>query len=259
MKIVDLSIAVESGLPSDPPDYIPHIEYHNHKDTANEMLAYFGGATVDDLPDGNGWAVEWLRLSTHAGTHIDAPYHYYPTMNDGQPSWTIDEIPLEWFHGPAVVVDFRDKPDGYKVEPKDFEEYFKHIGCTLKPGDIVLVNTGASKKWGTKAYLSSGCGMGKAATLWLLDHGVRVVGTDAWSWDRPLPVEAQEFNKTHDKEIIWEGHRAGAVKAYCHIEKLTNLESIPITGSHFFCFPIKIKKASAGWIRAVAFVDEDKK
>lgn len=256
MKIVDLSISLESGLPSDPPDYIPFIDYKNHKDTAEDMLKFFGDATLEDLPDGNGWAVEFIRLSTHAGTHIDAPYHFYPTMNGGEKSWTIDEIPLDWFYGPAIVVDFRDKEDGYKVEPEDFEEYFKKINYTLKPGDIVLVNTGASKNWGNIKYLSSGCGMSKSATLWLINQGVHVVGTDAWSWDRPLPLIAKDFNLTHDKDLIWEGHRAGAVKAYCHIEKLDNLESLPITGSQFFCFPVKIKGASASWIRAIAFVEE---
>jgi kynurenine formamidase len=257
MKIVDLSVTLESGLPSDPPDYIPHIDYRNHKDTASEMLSFFGDATLDDLPSGNGWAVEFIRLSTHAGTHIDAPYHYYPTMNGGEKAWTIDEVPLEWFYGHAVVVDFTDKPDGYKVEPEDFIEYFDKISYTLQPKDIVLVNTGASDFWGSKEYLSKGCGMSKAATLWLTSHGVRVVGTDAWSWDRPLPLIAKEFNETHNKEIIWEGHRAGAEQAYCHIEKLTNLKSLPVTGSTFYCFPFKIKAASAGWIRAVAFVDEE--
>lgn len=254
-KIIDLSIAVESGLPSDPPDYIPHVDYRNHKDTAEDMLEYFGDATLEDLPDGNGWAVEFLKISTHAGTHIDAPYHYYPTMNNGERAWTIDEVPLDWFYGPAVVVDFTDKSDGYKVEPKDLEEYFEKIDYTLKSGDIVLINTGASKYWGTKEYLSKGCGMSKAATLWITNQGVRVVGTDAWSWDRPLPLIAEEFNETHDGSIIWEGHRAGMEQAYCHIEKLTNLDTLPTLGSQFFCFPIKIKEASAGWIRAVAFVD----
>jgi kynurenine formamidase len=256
MKIVDLSITLESGLPSDPPAQIPYIEYRNHKDTAEDMASYFGDATVDDLPEGNGWAIEFIKLSTHSGTHIDAPYHYYPTMNGGERAWTIDEVPLDWFYGHAVVVDFRDKADGYKVEVSDFEEYFKKINYTLKPKDIVLVNTGASKDWGSKRYLTSGCGMSKEATLWLIDQGVRVVGTDAWSWDRPLPFIGKEFNETGNKDLIWEAHRAGAEKAYCHIEKLTNLESLPVTGSKFFCFPFKIKGASAGFIRAVAFVED---
>ncbi|WP_443862819.1 cyclase family protein [Fusobacterium ulcerans] len=254
-KIIDLSIAVEAGLPSDPPNQIPQIKYCNHKDTAAEMAGFFGDATIEDLPEGNGWAIEFINISTHSGTHVDAPYHYYPTMNNGERAWTIDEVPLDWFIGEGVVVDFRDKPDGYKVLPEDFENYFKKINYELKEGDIVLVMTGAADKWGTKAYLTAGCGMSKEATLWLTNRGIKVVGTDGWSWDRPLPLIAEEFNRTKNKDIIWEGHRAGMEKAYCHIEKLTNLDKLPITGFKFYCFPIKIKDASAGWTRAIAVIE----
>ena len=97
--------------------------------------------------------------------------------------------------------------------------------------------------------------MSKEATLWLTNRGIKVVGTDGWSWDRPLPLIAEEFNRTKNKDIIWEGHRAGMEKAYCHIEKLTNLDKLPITGFKFYCFPIKIKDASAGWTRAIAVIE----
>ena len=257
MKIIDLSVAIESDLPSDPPLYRPHIQYVSHKDSVDEMLGHFPGATPEDLPEGNGWAVEFIKLSSHSGTHLDAPYHYYPTMNGGERSWTIDEVPLEWCFGNGVLVDFTDKPDGYKVMPEDFEKYFDKIHYGLQPGDIVLIRTGAMKNWGKAEYLTSGCGVSKAATLWLVDQGIHVVGTDAWSWDVPLPLTAKEFQKTGDASIIWEGHRAGREKAYCHIEKLANLESLPATGFTFYGFPVKIKKASAGWMRAVAMVKKE--
>ncbi len=256
MKIIDLSVAIESDLPSDPPKYRPHINYVNHRDSVEEMLGHFPGAAAKDLPEGNGWAVEFAELSSHSGTHMDAPYHYYPTMNCGERAWTIDEIPLEWCFGNGVVVDFSDKPDGYKVMAEDFELYFEKINYTLCEGDIVLVRTGAMKNWGKPEYLVSGCGMSRDATLWLIDKGIHVVGTDAWSWDVPLPLTAEEFQKTGEASIIWEGHRAGKEKAYCHIEKLANLESLPVTGFRFYGFPVKIKNASAGWIRAVAMVEE---
>lgn len=255
-KIIDLSISVESDLPSDPPKQRPQIVYNNHKDTAEEMAGFFGNATVDDLPEGNGWAIEYVTLSTHTGTHIDAPYHFYPTMNKGERAWTIDEVPLDWFFGHGVVVDFRDKSDGYKVMSKDFIEYFEKINYKLKKGDIVLIMTDAPKYWGTERFLTAGCGMSKEATLWLIDQGVRVMGTDGWSWDIPLPLTGEEFNRTGDSSIIWEGHRAGKEEAYLHIEKLTNLDQLPITGSEIICLPIKIKDASAGWIRAVGIVEE---
>ena len=81
------------------------------------------------------------------------------------------------------------------------------------------------------------------------------MGTDAWSWDRPLGFIAEDFAKTKDKSLIWEGHFAGIEKAYCQIEKLTNLEELPPTGFKVSCFPVKIKNASAGWVRAVAILD----
>ena len=115
MKIIDLSIPIEDGLPSDPPIQIPKIQYCNHKDTAEQMAGFFKGCTVEDLPEGNGWGIEFLQVCTHSGTHVDAPYHYYPTMNGGERAWTIDEVPLDWFVGDGVVMDFHDKPDGYKI------------------------------------------------------------------------------------------------------------------------------------------------
>ena len=98
--------------------------------------------------------------------------------------------------------------------------------------------------------------MGKEATLWLVNQGMHVCGTDAWSWDRPLGLVAKEFQKTQDKNIIWEGHFAGIEKAYCHIEKLTNLDKLPSYGFKVICMPIKIKGASGAWIRAVAILED---
>jgi kynurenine formamidase len=256
MKIIDLSIAVEDGLPSDPKPQIPSIEYLNHKDTAQSMTTYFNGnITIDDLPEGNGWAIENIRLTTHSGTHIDAPYHYYPTMNGGERAWTIDEVPLEWCLGDGVKMDFSDKPDGYKITAEDVAAYFEKIGYTLKEGDIVFLQTGADKYWGKPEYLLAGAGMSAEATLWLIEHGVRVVGTDGWSWDVPLPIEADRFAAERDASIIWEAHRVGRIKAYCHIEKMTNLDQLPPFGFKVSCLPIKIKAASAGWCRAVAFIE----
>ncbi|MCX7678449.1 MAG: cyclase family protein [Spirochaetes bacterium] len=256
-KFIDLSIAIEPDLPSDPPMMIPKIQYCTHDEGAEQMKLFFPGIEPSkDLPNGKGWAVEFVTLSTHSGTHLDAPWHYHPTMDGGKKALSIDEIPLEWCVGNGVKLDFRDFPDGYQVSAVEMEEAFRKLNYDLREGDIVLINTGADKWWGTPEYLVKGCGMGRDATLWLLRRGVRVVGTDAWSWDRPLPFTAEEFSKTRNASIIWEGHFAGIEKGYCHIEKLTNLDKLPPFGFTFYCFPIKIKGASAGWIRAVAQVGE---
>ena len=212
----------------------------------------------EQLLDGHGWAIEQIQLSTHTGTHVDAPYHFHPTMNGGEPAWTIDQIPLEWFMGDGVVVDFFDKPDGYVCTPADFQDYFDRIGYQLKPGDVVCLRTSAMSAWGTPEYLHKGCGVGREATLWLIEQGVHAVGTDAWSWDVPREYAARRFQETGDPSVCWEGHKAGAVKAYVQYEKLANLEQLPPFGFRFFGVPVKIEKASAGWVRAFAVIDDKK-
>ena len=92
--------------------------------------------------------------------------------------------------------------------------YLKTVHNQLKPLDIVLLHTGAQKNYGRTEYRITGCGVGREATLWLLRQGVKVVGTDAWSWDVPLPLVAKEFAKTKDPSVIWEGHLAGSLSLY---------------------------------------------
>lgn len=255
-RFIDLSIAIENGVRSDPPGFEPEVQYLNHADTAEGMTSFFPGLTTDQLPGGEGWAIEWVRLCTHNGTHLDAPYHFHSTMNRGERAITIDEVPLDWCFRPGVKLDFRHFPDGYVVTADDVAAELERIGHDLRPLDIVLVNTAAGAAYGQDDYVSKGCGMGRAATLYLLERGVRVTGTDAWSWDAPFVHTKDKFAETGDAGLIWEGHRAGMDIGYCHLEKLHNLESLPANGFMVACFPVKIRSASAGWTRAVAIVDD---
>lgn len=255
-KIIDLSIAIEPSLPSDPPAMIPQVVYVDHEAGAEQMQEFFPGVRKEQLPNGLGWSLEMITLTTHSGTHLDAPYHYHPTMDQGRPALTIDEIPLEWCISDGVLLDFSQKPDGDRITAADVREELARIGYTLKPLDIVLVRTGADRFWGKPEYLVKGPGMTRESTLFLLEQGIRVVGIDAWSWDRPLPFLAKEFQKNGDPSVIWEAHFAGIEKGYCHMEKLANLDKIPKPfGFQVSCLPVKIKSASAAWIRAVAIVD----
>jgi kynurenine formamidase len=256
-RFVDLSVALQAGIDSDPPGHLPEIDYYNHRQTAEEVVSFFPGATVDDLPAGEGWAIERVRITTHNGTHLDAPYHYASTMDGGKRAITIDEVPLEWCLQPAVKLDFRHFADGYVATAADVEQELNRIGHTLSALEIVLVNTSAGTHYGQPDYVGKGCGMGREATLYLLERGVRLTGTDAWSWDAPFSYTAQRYARSHDPSIIWEGHRAGREIGYCHIEKLHNLESLPAAGFEVSCFPVKIHAASAGWTRAVAIFDDD--
>lgn len=254
-RIVDLSVALEAGIASDPPGHTPEITYIDHRQSAADMLRFFPGLTASDLPGGEGWAIERLNLSTHTGTHLDAPYHFHSTMGGGQRAWTIDEVPLEWCFGRGVKLDFRHLPDGHVVRAEEVTAELARVDVALQPFDIVLVNTAAGARYGQPDYVSRGCGMGREATLYLTERGVRVCGTDAWSWDAPFVHTARRYAETADASLIWEGHRAGMERAYCHIEKLANLDQLPATGFQVACFPFKIKAASAGFTRAVAIFE----
>ncbi|CAG9200784.1 Cyclase family protein [Paraburkholderia tropica] len=255
---IDLSIYLENDVLSDPPPLAPKITYQRHADTVPEFLAMLPGVQPQDFPDGEAAAAEWVTLTTHSGTHLDAPYHFHSTMDasfgEPKPSTTIDHVPLEWCFQPGVKLDFRHFPDGYVVSAADVEAELKRIGYTLEPLDIVLVNTRAGSRYGHNDYVSAGCGMGYEATMYLLERGVRLTGTDAWSWDAPFSYTAKRVAETGNKALIWEGHKAGRDIGYCHLEKLHNLEALPDHGFTVSCFPHKIRGASAGWTRAVAIL-----
>lgn len=253
---IDISMPISVEVVTDPPPLRPQIRYVSHAEGAAMMAPIFPGLSVDQLPEGQGWAVEDITLTTHSGTHMDAPWHYHPTTDNGaRRAPTIDEAPLDLFLRPGVKLDFRHFPNGYVVTGKNIEDELRRIGHDLAPFDIVLVNTAASAAYGGPDFVDSGCGIGREGTLYLTERGVQVVGTDAWSWDAPFSHIAKRFAENKDPSIIWEGHKAGRERPYYQMEKLQNLEQLPPHGFTVSCFPVKIARAGAGWVRAVAILE----
>lgn len=254
-QIIDLSVTLTDTIKADPPGLGPSISYLDHTAGAQEFHRMFG-VPEGAMRDGAGPASERCQVTTHNGTHMDAPWHYHPTMNGGERAITIDEVPLEWCFGPGVRLDFRHLPNGHTVTAAEVEAELLRIGHSLRPGDIVLVNTAAGERYGHDDFLASGCGMGREATLYLTERGVHVCGTDAWSWDPPLSGQASAARESGDWSLLWEGHKAGADAVYCHMEKLANLHLLPATGFDVIALPVKVARGSAGWCRPVALLND---
>jgi kynurenine formamidase len=259
-RLIDISVPLKAGIASDPEYMRPQIEYQNHQQSAPRMAEYMG-IRIDQFVGGEFAGVETAHISTHNGTHMDAPWHFSSTMNHalkagGEPSWRIDDVPLEWCFQPAVKLDFRHFDDGYVATANDVEAELKRIGHTLRPLEIVVVNTRAASRYGEDDFIDTGCGMGRAATLYLLERGVRVVGIDGWSWDAPFSYTRKRVQETGDASLVWEGHKAGRDIGYFQMEKLTNLDLLPSDGFEIIAFPVKVHRASAGWTRAVALLSE---
>jgi kynurenine formamidase len=252
MRIVDLSAPIKPDPPSVPSFQRTEIEYLDHAAGAAEIESLFG-VTPDLLRDGEGWTRETLTLGTHNSTHVDAPWHYNSTI-EGKSAETIDELPLEWFFGPGVVLDFRDREDGEAIAAADLPAAFEAAGHELAAGDIVLVRSGRDAFYGQPDYIARGPGVTAEATHWLHDRGVRVMGIDAWGWDRPLDRQAAEAVRDQATGVFWVAHQTDL--RYSQIERLVGLDRIPSTGFKVSCFPLPIEGASAAPARVVAILDE---
>lgn len=249
--IIDLSAPIVPSPPETPELLRTEIRFSDHAEGARTIEAMLG-VPPELLRDGEGWAVEELtRLGTHNSTHVDAPWHYNSTIA-GERAQTIDELPLDWFLGPGVVLDFHTKDDGVAVTEGEVQTELGRIAHELSPGDIVLVRTDRDRFLEEPDYMVRGPGVSVEATRWLYDQGVRVMGIDAWGWDAPLNMQAEAARERGEKGIFWAAHQADI--PYCQIERLVNLAALPQKGFEVACFPLKIVGGSAGPARVVAIL-----
>jgi kynurenine formamidase len=250
-RIIDLSFTIAPS-PHDLPEFMRiDVTHTDHAQGAGEFEQLLG-APRRLLRNEEGPAGDRLSLGTHATTHVDAPWHYNSEIG-GEPAATIDELPLEWFYGPGVVVDARAKADGDPVTRAEMEAGVAAAGRTLAAGDIVLVHTGRDAYIAERDFMFRGPGVTTEATRWLYEQGVRVMGTDAWGWDAPLDVQGREAIARDEPGILWAAHQANL--PYSQIERLTNLAALPPTGFVVACFPLKVKRGSAAPSRVVAILE----
>ena len=255
-KFVDLSIPLQNAPMENNPAVIQYVAHHELGRSRTKAYKF---PDTSYFPDHMHCATENISaVSTHSGTHLDSPYHYGPTC-EGDPSKTIDLVPLEWCFGDGVVLDFHDAERGHNItvdEVKSKVQSLSEKGYELKPMDIVLIRTDHTTKYlYTPDFEQSHPGMSADATSWLVDQGIKVMGIDAWGFDIPTNQMAKLRLEGNTKDFFG-SHYLGRDKEYIHAEKLANLDQIPEFGFQVSMFPIKVERASGAWIRAVAILDE---
>ena len=218
------------------------------------VMSQIFGCTRQDLPDGEGWGDEQVRMSTHLGTHVDAPLHY-GSRCEAKPSRTISDIDISELYCPTVVLDLRGRcKRGKGIEVSALEAAIEENGHAIDPGDAVLLRTGQEQfKLGDPEFFHYP-GMTRAGTLFLSGLGAKILGTDALGWDRPFHVMAKAFRESGDPSEIWDGHFAGREREVFIVQQLANLASLPPAGFHVGFFPLRLKGCSAAPARVVAFV-----
>jgi kynurenine formamidase len=154
-----------------------------------------------------------------------------------------------------VVLDFHDRADGDAIEVTDVEAALDGAGHELAARDIVLMRTDRDDYYDQPDYMQRGPGVSAAATRWLYERGVRVMGIDAWGWDRPLQLQAREALATGKPGVFWAAHQVDL--PYSQIERLANLDQLPSTGFTVACFPLRLIGGSAAPARVVAILAED--
>lgn len=182
-------------------------------------------ATVEQ----EGYYLSKITLISHTGTHIDAPKHF---LKFGKP---INELPLERLFGEAIIINAEKEPDSI-ITLADFEGTMDSI----KEGDIVIVNTGIYRKYGTSDFANHFSPIDEEVIQKLIDKNIRAYGTDAPSIDSLNGDEPNHLSLLEHEIPI--------------IENLVNLEKITQTRFTFIALPLKVKDAEGAPCRAIALV-----
>ena len=266
MRLIDLTATLDPANRDKLPPALAHvagvvaprIEYSNpgQEGGKDEFCASLG-CTHEDLPDGEGWGAEHLTdMSSHCGTHVDAPLHSGTRSGDG-PSRTITDISLDELFRPAMVLDVRTwAKGGEPITVEMLDRAIAAVGRPIDQGDAVLIRTGQERYTIDDREFFNQPGMSREGTLHLTELGATILGTDAVGWDLPFPVMNARFRSSGDKTLLWDGHKAITRREAFIVQQLVNLASLPLTGFHVAFFPIKLANCSAAPARVVAFVPD---
>ena len=261
--LFDLSQTIEIGAPRFEPVQTPYLLLGAPNWQGGIRRRREAGATNDA-----GSNLERIEMTTHVGTHIDALGHFtigsemYGGLDANEVSTDFGLVKLGIEHAPSIVsrglmVDVSGLDGGAFLEAGrsiglgDIEKCLKSNKLHIRPGDIVLINTG----WGrfymadNPRYLSGEPGINLAAAQWLTQQGVTAIGTDTMAVE-VLPGE-------DDPRVKMPVHQHCLVEAGVYLIEnllLTPLVEAGIAECCFILLPVKFKGATGSPARPIAMV-----
>ena len=214
MKVIDLTLTISDKIPIFPgspqPNFIP---WENIKE--------------------DGYNLELLFLSSHTGTHMDAPHHF---LEKGA---KIHEISLEKLVSEAALI--KSKKSGCEsITKTDIQNFEKKHG-KIERSSSVIFSTGWQRNLQKKYYFTKNPGLSVSAAKYLASKKISLVGIDSPSIDLG----------TDSKFSV---HQIFAKKGILIVENLANLEKIKSSKFHLVVLPLKLKNATGSPVRAIAFV-----
>ena len=215
MKIVDLPLTVSDKIPTFPgspqPNFIP---WENVKE--------------------DGYNLELLFLSSHTGTHMDAPHHF---LEKGA---KIHEISLKKLVSEAALIQCR-KNGGQSITKTDIQKFEKNHR-KIENFSSVIFYTDWQKNLQKKYYFTKNPGLSVSAAKYLTSKKISLVGIDSPSIDL-------------GKDPKFSVHQIFAKKGILIVENLANLDKIKSPTFHLVVLPLKLKNATGSPVRAIAFID----
>ena len=215
MKIIDLTLTISEKIPTFPGSPQPN---------------FIDWETIEK----DGYNLELLFLSSHTGTHMDAPYHF---LKKGQ---KIDQIVIQRLVTEAVLIKIRKNAD-QSITKADIQKFEKKFGI-IEDGSTVIFHTGWQKNLNKQFYLLKNPGLAVSAAKYLASKKINLVGIDSPSIDL-------------GKNTKFSVHRILAKDGILIVENLTNLNKIKSEEFHFVVAPLKFKNATGSPVRAMALVD----
>ena len=215
MKVIDLTLTVSEKIPTFPGSPKPHfIEW-------------------ETIPK-DGYNLELLFLSTHTGTHIDAPFHF---VKNGK---KIHEIAPERLVNEAVLIRIG-KNSNRSISKTDIQNFEQKNG-KIENGSAVIFHTGWQKNLNKEFYFSENPGLSISAAKYLASKKINMVGIDSPSIDL-------------GSDSKFSVHHVLAKNNILIVENLANLGMIKSNNFHLITSPLKLKNATGSPIRAFGFVD----